>query len=306
MMDGRSPRIHLSLMIWTLLLIGLVLVEIRRLPPGLTALLVPYLTLMEWHWIGHLRQGDFIEPAMSLDFAAESPSHDESEECADSPGSGDRSGGDDAPMPASPRPTEEQVTPPSRRTRSRRRTRAPEPDPSAASWVQVGPGRFVRVDEMEPGPPAAQPDVGSGSDAPHGATSADEPGVTPEAGSIPADTEAAVALSEPGPDHAGRKTAEIGVPDDREIGEEATLGSLATATYLIVCPAGDPDDPGRSVATSGSRPEVESDEGGEEMSRAEVPELDLAGDEPVDRPRRLEEPRAIGDQEDEEARLIQG
>jgi hypothetical protein len=41
MMDGRSPRIHLSLTIWTLLLIGLVLVEIRHLSPGLTVLLVP-------------------------------------------------------------------------------------------------------------------------------------------------------------------------------------------------------------------------------------------------------------------------
>jgi hypothetical protein len=43
MKDGRSPRIHLSLTIWTLLLIGLVLVEIRHLPPGVTMLLVPYL-----------------------------------------------------------------------------------------------------------------------------------------------------------------------------------------------------------------------------------------------------------------------
>jgi hypothetical protein len=130
--------------------------------------------------------------------------------------------------------------------------------------------------------------------------------VTSEAGSIPADTEAAVVESDPVTDHAGGKTAEIIVPDDPEIGRGAILGSLATTTYLIGCPPGDPEDPGSSLATSGMRLEGESDDSGEEMSRAEVPERDLAGDESVDRPRRLEEPRAIGDQEDEEARLIQG
>jgi hypothetical protein len=41
MIDGRSPWIPLSLTIWTLLLIGVVLVESRHLPLSLTALLVP-------------------------------------------------------------------------------------------------------------------------------------------------------------------------------------------------------------------------------------------------------------------------
>src|SRR5262249_44701368 len=168
---------------------------------------------------------------------------------------------------------EGQVTPPSRRTRARRRTRTPEPEPSVASWVQVRPGRFVRVDEMAPGPPADEAHGDSGSDAPHGATSSDEPGVTPKAGSIPADTEAAVSESEPEVDHADRITAETVVPDDREIGEEAILGSLATTTHLIGCPSGDLDDPGSSLATSGTRPEVESDDGGEELFRAEMPEI---------------------------------
>src|SRR5262245_33958155 len=111
MLDARSPRIDLSLTIWTLVLIGLVLVEIRRLPPGFTALLVPYLVVMARQRIIGLRQRDQNEPAMSLNDAAGSPSRDEPEGCADSPGSGDRSGCDDAPMPESPRPTEEPVTP---------------------------------------------------------------------------------------------------------------------------------------------------------------------------------------------------
>src|SRR4051794_40193902 len=80
MLDGRSPRIHLSLTIWTLLLIGLVLVKIRHLPPGLTVLLVPYLALMARLWIGRLRKRNQIEPAMPLSDAAGSPSDDEPDE----------------------------------------------------------------------------------------------------------------------------------------------------------------------------------------------------------------------------------
>src|SRR5262245_8966949 len=132
MMDDRSPRIHLTLTIWTLLLIGSVLVDARRLPPGLTALLVPYLVLMAWHWMSRLRQRDPGEPAISRDGAAGSPSDDESGECADSPGSGDRPGSINPHLPASPDPPAEQTSPPSRRGRARR-VKAHEPEPLAAS-----------------------------------------------------------------------------------------------------------------------------------------------------------------------------
>src|SRR4051794_29088809 len=115
MMDGRSIRIHLCLTIWTLLLIGLVLIEIQHLAAVLTVLLVPYLALMAGHWISCLRKRDQTEPAMLLDDAGESPSDDEPEERADSPGSHDRSVCDDSPQPASPLPIEEQATAPSRR-----------------------------------------------------------------------------------------------------------------------------------------------------------------------------------------------
>jgi hypothetical protein len=302
MLDARSPRIDLSLTIWTPLLIGLVLVEIRRLPPGLTALLVPYLVLMARQRIIRLRQPDRGDPEISLDDAAETPAHDEPEGCADSPGSGDRSGCDDAPMPKSPRPIEEPVTPPSRRTRTRRRTRTPEPEPSAASWVQIRPGRFVRVDEMAPVHPADGADGDSRFDEPHGAPSSDESGVTPDAGSIPAETETAVAEPEPEVNDDDKDAARTGVPEVQEIGEEATSGAPATTTFLIGCPSGDPDDPGRSLVTSGAGAEVESDDSGEEMFRAEMPEMDLGWDEPVDLPRRHEEHQAIQDQEDEEDR----
>src|SRR5262245_33330077 len=147
MMDGRTPRIHLCLTIWTLLLIGVVLVEIRHLSPVLTVLLLPYLAVMARHWIIRLRQRDQIELAMPLGDAADAPFDDESDARADSPGSGGRSDYDDSPQPASPRPTDEPATPSSRRGRARRRPKAPQVEPLAASWVQVQPGRFVRIQE---------------------------------------------------------------------------------------------------------------------------------------------------------------
>src|SRR5262249_13669793 len=146
MMDGPSPRIHLCLTFWTLLLIGVVLVESRHLPLSLIVLLVPYLALMARHWISCLRQRDHVHPVMPLDDAGGSPGGDESDERADSPRSGGRFGYDNSPQPALLRQTEEPVTPPSRRVRARRRPRAPQVEPSAASWVQVQPGRFVRVE----------------------------------------------------------------------------------------------------------------------------------------------------------------
>jgi hypothetical protein len=239
MKDGRSPRIHLSLTIWTLLLIGLVLVEIRHLPAGLTVLLVPYLTLMAWDRMHRLRWQDDGEPDTSHDVAAGSPLNDELDERADSPGPADRSGCDDCPLPAPPRPTEEQVTPPSRRGRARRRSRTPEGEPLAASWVEVRPGRFVRVDEMAPEHPPGD----SRTDDARRATFA-ERAVIPEAGSIPEATGAEVSGSEIGASHPEMDTVETVVPDDRENGERGVTGSLVTTTYLIGCPSGDPEGPG--------------------------------------------------------------
>ena len=187
MTDGRSPRIHLFLTIWTLLLIGLVLVEIRHLPPGLTVLLVPYLALMARHWVGRLRPPGRIEPAILRDDAAGSPSDDEPDECVDSPTSIDRSGCGDCPMPVFLHPAEEPSPPPLQRSRSRRRPRAPEVEPSAASWVQIGPGRFIRVEEKVPEHPADESGSDSRPDEPHGATPPDESGSSLEAVSIPAD-----------------------------------------------------------------------------------------------------------------------
>jgi hypothetical protein len=208
MMDGRSPRIHQCLTIWTMLLIGLVLVEIRHLPPVLTVSLVPYLAFMARHWIGCLRKREQVEPAMLIDEAAGSPSDNEPDECAVSPGSDGRSGYDDSSQPASPRPTEELAVPPSRRGRARRRSKAPEAESLAASWVQVGPGRFVRVEERPLEQTADESDGDSRPDDPHGTTPSDELGALLAADSIPADADADVSESEDEVNHIGQDATE--------------------------------------------------------------------------------------------------
>ena len=60
MTDGWPPRTARFLTAWTVLLLGLVLVEIRHLPPVLAALLVPYLVLMAWHGVAGLRRRPMI------------------------------------------------------------------------------------------------------------------------------------------------------------------------------------------------------------------------------------------------------
>jgi hypothetical protein len=175
---------------------ALVLVEVRRLPPGLAVLLVPYLALMARHWIGRLRRRATVEPAMPPGDAAESPPGDEPDECADFPGAEDRSGNDDFPMPASILPTEEPTTPPPQRARARQRPKLPEAELLAANWVQVRSGRFIRVEERSPGHPADESGSDSPPDEPHGATAPGEPGEPPEAGPIPAGADADVSGSE--------------------------------------------------------------------------------------------------------------
>jgi len=208
-MDAPSPRIHLCLTIWTLLLIGVVLVESRHLPLGLTVLLVPYLALMARHGIGRLRKRDLNEPAMPLDDKAETPEDDDPDERADFPGSGGHSGDGDSSQPASPRPTEEPPALSSRQVRARRRPKAPQVGPLTASWVQVQPGRFVRVEEMSPGHPADESDSDSRPNEPQSV----EPEAPLEtAGSPAAVAGAEVSGSEVGANHANEEVAGATAP----------------------------------------------------------------------------------------------
>jgi hypothetical protein len=77
-------------------------------------------------------------------------------------------------------------------------------EPYAASWVQVQPGRFVRVEEMPPKHAADESDSESRSDEPHGATPSDEPDAVLEAGLTSAEADAEVSESEVEGNHAGQ------------------------------------------------------------------------------------------------------
>jgi hypothetical protein len=251
MKDGRSPRIHLFLTIWTLLLIGLVLVEIRHLPPGLTVLLVPYLALMARHWVGRLRQPGHIEPAMPREEAAGSPSDDEPDDFADPLGSDGCSISDDSPRPTLPRPTEEPSPPPLQRSRSRRRPRAPEVEPSAASWVQIGPGRFIRVEQKVPEHPAAESDGNDCPDEPQWAMSHDGVDRAPEADPISTDANAVIPEPEARyvlrdsthamiPERPGDGSAEPDLPPEGRSGDGSGNDSW-NGSWIVRLPQCDPD-----------------------------------------------------------------
>src|SRR5262249_6164926 len=127
-------------------------------------------------------------------------------------GSGGRFGYDNSPNPALLRPAEEKLTLPSRQVRTRRRPKTPQAEPLSASWVQVQPGRFLRVEEMAPAQPADETDNDSRPDEPDGAPPSAEPGATLEAGSTPADADAEVSESGVEANHAKEDAADATAP----------------------------------------------------------------------------------------------
>src|SRR3982750_2220720 len=86
MTDGWPPRTAQLLTAWTLLLLGLVLIEIRHLPPVLTVLLLPYLALIAWHGVSGLRRFKRSAPARALDGASGSLPEEGASDKANSPG----------------------------------------------------------------------------------------------------------------------------------------------------------------------------------------------------------------------------
>jgi hypothetical protein len=232
MTDGWRPRTALILMPWTLLLLGLVLVEIRHLPPVLAALLVPYLALMAWHGAAGLRRRTVIGQMEPHEGGSQSRSDDGADDEADSPVTAGLSGTGAIPVPDPSPPSDGQTLPmPPRRGRARRRP--PTPEPSSASWVQVQPGRFLRVEE--PSPPD-QPDDSPPPDpeATQGAV------LTPEV----SDPEAAEpeALHEPAQINSDPEDQEAGAGkpgDDPDLRPDAAQGD----------PAGELSSPGQAPET---------------------------------------------------------
>ena len=95
---------------------------------------------------------------------------------------------------------------------ARRRPRAPLVEPLSASWVQVQPGRFIRVEEMSPEQPADETGSDSRLDEPDGATPSAEPGAPLEPGSPAAVADAEVSESEVQANHADEDVANATAP----------------------------------------------------------------------------------------------
>jgi hypothetical protein len=153
---SASRRLARVLMIWTGVLIVLVVVGMRSLPPTLIWLILPYLALVAWHLLAFSE----LRPANPLPTTTDSASdpiasHDPQvvgcppqggpDEWAESSDSHEPSS---APADTSGSP---QVNP--RKVRGRRRGKpTPPSEPVPASWIQVGPGKYVRGEEPDPAP----------------------------------------------------------------------------------------------------------------------------------------------------------
>jgi hypothetical protein len=233
----RAPAGRNSPRLWTVALLLLVPATCLALARWVSAwLIAPYLLLMAWLlWPSRpaLRKDDqesgpgidagAADPADRADPAGEAGAGDGRPVPAPSPSES----GDGAPTPgdapASPEPSTATKT---RRAKTRARAKSrPAVESVAITWVQVGPGKFVRMEggsaeipsagESAPlDPPAlsvdAEPAV---SDPLSGATSPDEPGL---------DT----ALADRSSDGSDDPTGESGPPDvDPLVREESSSGA---------------------------------------------------------------------------------
>jgi hypothetical protein len=140
---------------WTGVLIILVVSASRTIPPVVLAFFLPYLALVAWHLLalqgragkkGRIaipedsatRPRPDIDPAVAT--SAPSASLDNKADSSDVCGSNPAPGAEPQPSTTVP-------------VRSRRRFKPKAvPEPTPASWVQVGPGRFVRGEEAQPSP----------------------------------------------------------------------------------------------------------------------------------------------------------
>jgi hypothetical protein len=154
---ASTPTSHLLariLMIWTGVLTILIVAGMRSLPPTLVWLILPYLALVAWHLLARSER----RPAKPLPTPVDSGSvplgslHTQVVGCPPPEVVDERVGSSDSREP-SPAPAESsggvQVNP--RKVRARRQGKPmPLPEPVPASWVQVGPGRYVRGEEPDP------------------------------------------------------------------------------------------------------------------------------------------------------------
>jgi hypothetical protein len=155
---SATRRLARILMIWTGVLTILMVAGMRSLPPTLVWLILPYLALVAWHLLARSEW----RPAKPLPTPVDSGSvplgslHTQVVGCLPPEVVDERVETSDShePCPARTDASEgPQVNPSKVRARRRGKPLSP-PEPVPASWVQVGPGRYVRGEEPDPAPAA--------------------------------------------------------------------------------------------------------------------------------------------------------
>ena len=139
---------------WTGVLIILVVSASRTIPPVVLAFLLPYLALVAWHLLAPPGRAEMGRIPFPKDSAPMPRPDIDPEEATSAPSASLDAKADSSEVPeTSPAPGTEQRHSTSAPVRARKRIKPKAvPEPSPASWVQVGPGRFVRGEEAQPSP----------------------------------------------------------------------------------------------------------------------------------------------------------
>jgi hypothetical protein len=144
----------LVLATWTGVLVILILASLRSIPPVVLVTILPYLAAIGWHLLtAPVKIEAMREPLLDKSWSEPDCVSDPRDSTSPAP----------AFLEAEARSTESPATTPASSTEQRPSTMAPAQArrrarprvvavPSPASWVQVGPGRFVRNQEAEPSP----------------------------------------------------------------------------------------------------------------------------------------------------------
>ncbi len=148
--DPAKPAFGLA---WTGFLYALVAATSLALASVSVWLVGPYLALMVWLLFDPARHR--LEPTGSVKHEPSNSSRTKpATNRADSPRPEENTPSEPEPLQEVSQPPSDEDPPKPRRARSRRRRAAkaatPPPEPVSVTWVQVGPGQFVRVEESQP------------------------------------------------------------------------------------------------------------------------------------------------------------
>jgi hypothetical protein len=137
---------------WTGALIVLVVSASRTIPPVVLSFLLPYLILVAWHLLAFQRRAETDRIPFPKDSAPMPRLGIDPEVATSTPSVSLDAGADLSEVPeTSPAHGTERRLSTSAPVRARRRIKPKAvPELSPASWVQVGPGRFVRGEESQP------------------------------------------------------------------------------------------------------------------------------------------------------------